>query len=31
VAANPEVHFTIGADHFEEETEAFTTIPLMDG
>jgi hypothetical protein len=31
VAVKPELHFTIGADHFQEETEAFTTIPLMDG
>jgi hypothetical protein len=31
VAANPEVHFTVAVDHFAEETEAFTTIPLMDG
>ena len=31
VAPNPEVHFTVGADHYTEETEALATIPLMDG
>jgi hypothetical protein len=31
VAAHPEVHFTFGIDHFTEETDAYATVPLMDG